>query len=193
MKVSKTNRIQENSRRTVFLILVNVLLIIQAVAFHWELGTMVWVYYIQGLIIVILGICMTKSRFAWIMLLGLMAAFGLLLASETIPSNDLIYSKNGVYVPYEQFIVFKQIDWAIVGLNAIFVSAVQFYSYFKNGVKGQEIASFWEAIERLLPLHLIILFASTGLLPVVGFMILKSVTDIIFDLVTRWALSHQRT
>ena len=152
MKVDKTNRIQENSRRTAFLILVNVLLIIQAVAFHWELGTMVWIYYIQGLVIVVLSICMTKSRFAWIMLLGLMAAIGLLLASETIPSNDLIYSKNGVYVPYEQFILFKKIDWAIVGLNAIFVSVVQFYSYIKNGIKGQEIASFWEAIERLLPL-----------------------------------------
>jgi hypothetical protein len=192
MPKKKSLSISEHSYRTAGVVALNILLIVQAVILHWDLGTMVWIYYVQGVVIVVMGMMMSKNRFSWVMLLAILAVMGLILTSVTIPSSSTVYTRNGVRISADEAIVFKHVAWGSVLLNAVFLAVAQIINYIKSGINRQQITSFWEVVERLLPLQLTILFAATGAFPVIIFMVLKSVTDVISDLIVRWVFSSQK-
>ena len=180
------------TKRTLLLLAWNVVLIVQAVIFRWDLGTMVWIYYLQGVIIVLAGLLTRKHIFTWVFLLGLMAMYLLFMGLRTFPVEGMNYYVNDVQVSAEEVVTFSRVSWNAVALNSFIMAIMQLVGYVRNGREDQFTASFWEAVERLLPLHLVILLASTSTLSTVLFMVLKSATDVLSYGVVRWVLAYRQ-
>lgn len=165
-------------------ILVNIIFIIQALTLRWELGTMVWVYWLQGYIIVLLGYLPNWKNLGWAILLALMSFYGLFLASLTFPSDKVTYIKNNIEVAAEEFVVFNDVQWSIVLLNVLILLLGYLFVVFTK--KDKTAFSGWQVAKRLIPLHLTILFAGIATWSVLAFLLLKSTFDILVDYLMTW-------
>ena len=160
-------------------LVLNGVFMVQAITLHWSLGTLVWVYWLQGVLIVLFGLLRGKQRFVWALLLVILFFYGIFLVAITFPSDSARYYKNGVRVSAEEVTVLNNTQWDIVAANVGMLFAG--YALALLLKKGDSAYSSSEVVERLVPLHVTILLAVFVPWSVIVFLLLRSIFDVIFD------------
>lgn len=160
-------------------VLINLAFIVQAILLKWELGTMVWIYWLQGLMIALLGLLATKQRLGWYILIGLLAFYGIFMFGLTFPSDSMDYVINDRYVTPEEFTVFATTQWSIVAANVWLLVAGYLYALLFR--KDKSAYSGGQVVKRLLPLHLTIILAATTQGAVIVFLVLKAILDVVAE------------
>lgn len=160
-------------------LLINIVFIAQAIVLNWQLGTLIWVYWMEGFLIVLLGILAKGKSFGWILLLGIMSIYGLFLSMLTFPSENIRYLKNGVEVSAQEFTVLSDTQWSIVLVNVGLLLA----GYLIARLIKKDLSPYGAAqvVKRLIPLHLTIILAAFIPWPAVFFLVLRSVFDVFIE------------
>lgn len=160
-------------------LLVNIGFILQAILFDWRLGTLVWVYWLQGYVLVLLALLGNRKSIGWVFLLLVMTIYGMFIVTMTFPSDDMEYVVNGVQVAAKEVTVLAGAQWWIVFLNV----SLLLLGYIGMAVfkKGTWHYSSLEVVKRIIPLHIIIIFAVFVSWPVLLFAVFRSIFDVASD------------
>jgi hypothetical protein len=156
---------------------------LQAIIFKWDLGTMVWIYWVEGIIIAVLGIFYSIIKktpilsFAFIFFFCILMFFGIFLTSASIPIQNASYQINGQPVTAEEFITLKDISWVTVAANAIIILIFNIV-LFSTNINGDHISSSLGTLsKRMIPTFIIIFivfFAPWSVLIFIAFKALLS-------------------
>lgn len=169
-------------------LLVNAIFMVQAIILDWRLGTLIWIYWFQGYVIILLGLWANRKKPHWFVMFGIMTVYGIFLSALTFPSENVTYVKNGVEVSAQEFTVLSNTQWKVVLLNIIALLVgyliANFVTKDKTTYSGAQVA------KRLTPLHLTIIFASFTSWSVILFLVLRSVFDVSMELSAGW-LGHK--
>jgi hypothetical protein len=176
--------VSSNTARSPFIkalpsLTINAVFIVQAIIFDWQLGTLIWIYWIEGFLIVLLGLLAKGKSLGWTLLLGIMAIYGFFLSMLTFPSEGVTYIKNGVEVSAQEFTVLSDTQWSVVLLNAGLLLA----GYLIAKLIKKDVTSFGGAhvVKRLIPLHITILLAAFIPWSAVLFLVLRSLFDLMME------------
>jgi len=163
---------------TTVLIFANVVTIIVAVAFKWNVIDVMWVYWAQSVII------------------GLIACFRMLLLKQIFTAGFFLIHYGGFHAGYFLFLYFPeqpQTDIPVVGIAlCILIFLVNHaFSYWHNRKRDMNrkpnIGTLMFApYVRIIPMHITIVFGSnyaesTGTLAL--FLVLKTIMDVIMHMV----------
>lgn len=164
----KSNSISKITPNIISLFLVNVLVIIQAVVFEWNYGTVLWTYYLQTVAILLIAYFSNtkKKKYESTMLfVGFYGLFFLVFSFVDAPSD------------YAAIRDFSNTQWLGVFAATTLFTVNHLLSFIWDGRKNIQVRSGDKISTRILALHLSFFIAVTSI-PVVLFMILKTFTDI---------------
>ncbi len=162
-------------------IALNVIFAVQAIMFDWTIGTLVWVYWAQGVAIVLLSLITAKIKFGWILLLALLLFYSIFLSGLTFPSDGMTYVINGEQVSPERFTIFRDTQWSAVLINVL-ILMLEYALFFISREKGSKATyPASSVVKRIIPLHMIILLAMFARWPVILFIVLKTAFDLIAE------------
>lgn len=156
-------------------LLVNTAFILQAVVFDWRLSTLVWLYWLEAMLLLVIATFIRKKTGSIIILL-IMAFYGIFLMSLTFPSDSASYTVNGVSVEAGEFTILSDVQWDIVWLNLGGI----IFAYILSRLIGRDLSYFdvSRAARRIIPLHLTIVLALAVSWPLILFLALRTTFDI---------------
>lgn len=156
----------------------------QALALDWTIGTLVWIYWTQGLILVLLGLLRNRQRFLWVVLLGIMLFYCTALLGLTFPLEGASYIINGKQVNALEFTVLHDTQWSLVFVNCGLLLTGYLLAYAVRHEARDSMYGSGQVIKRLVPLHLIIFLAILLDWSVIFFLCLKFIADILAEPLT---------
>ena len=160
------------------LVLTNLLLLVQAIVMDWGPGTLIWTYWMQGIVIILIALVTARHKTAWILVLALLGFYAIFLLALTFPSDSASYTINGESVSPERFTVLKDVLWPAVWINTFLLALNHLFSYFMDRKNNSEARTFTRVIARILPLHIIIVMVAVIPFPVIVFIIMKTIVDV---------------
>lgn len=160
------------------LALTNLAILVQAIVMGWGPGTLIWTYWMQGLVIVIIAFVFAKQKSGFVFLTALLGFYAVFLLALTFPSETASYTINGSPVTADRFTVLKDVIWPAVWINTLLLAVNHTFSYIMNSRDGSDKKTFSKIMLRVMPLHAIIVFVAVIPFPVVVFIVLKTIADI---------------
>jgi hypothetical protein len=172
------NRFLRFDISTKVLILANVVTIIVAVALHWDVTDVMWVYWAQSVII------------------GLIAIFRILLLKHIFTAGFFLVHYGGFHAVYFLFLYFpeqSQTDIPVIGIalcSLIFLINHVFSNWhnWKRDINRKPDPGnlMLAPYIRIIPMHMTIVFGSnyaTSTKTLALFLVLKTIMDVIMHLV----------
>ena len=179
----KTQKIKVQSKKflsisTISLIVVNVFVIVQAVISDWDIGTLVWAYWLQTVIIAIVGAVVSKLKLVWIGLILYLIFYGIFICALTFPLESMTYIINDQQVTAAEFTKLSVVNWSGVFLSTIAFAINHIFSAIIDGKRAGSLRSAGIVSMRTVPIHFIIVLIAFVPLPVLFFSILKTIVDV---------------
>jgi hypothetical protein len=166
------------SKNMLLLITSNLIVALQAIYFNWELSTLIWAYWFQALIIVLVAYKISLRKIAWVVLLLPVLFYMIFLLLLTFPSDAITYTVNSQQVSPEEFTVLKNVSWlGVLSASTLFGLNHLMSSVFDGSGKSEN-RNITNVVKRILPLHIMIFAVMFVPMPLLLFMTLKTVADV---------------
>lgn len=150
------------------LVFVNLFVIIQAIAFDWHYGTVLWIYYLQTVIIFLIALMSRRKSKDDSIVIILLIFYGFVLSAMTITSGES---------DFQVIKDFQNTQWLGVVASASIFFINHWYSYYLDKKQGIEVRSGHKILMRIITIHFSFFIAVASTVPLIVFMLLKTVID----------------
>lgn len=163
-KVSPGSKVTPN---IISLIMVNILVIFQALVFDWHYGTVLWIYFLQTVVIFLIAISSSPRKKDMLPVILFLSFYGFIFS--------LFSFANGTS-EHEVIRGFAETQWVGVASATILFTINHSLSFYWDKRKNRDVRSSNMVLIRIIAIHFAI-FAATFSLPLLAFMILKTIAD----------------
>ena len=160
------------------IILANLALIISALYFEWDIGTVIWAYWLEAVILVLFAALTHEGTWRWLIMLSPFGIYFVFLVLLTIPFDGVTYTINDQQVSGDEFVRFNNVSWAAVASSSSIFIVARLSEYSAERNKQSAVATTKSIFARTLPIHITIIFAAFVSFPVLLFMVAKTLAEL---------------